>query len=44
MMGQPLNGNRDTIMGLTKDDIQNHKERCFFGNNVSLVVSGDVSA
>jgi predicted Zn-dependent peptidase len=44
MIGQPLNGNRDTVMNLTKEDIQNHKERCFQGSNFSLVVTGDVDA
>lgn len=44
MIGSPLNGNRDTIMNLTPQDIQTHKDRCFSGQNFSLVVTGDVDS
>lgn len=43
MMGQPRNGNRDTVQNLTVKDLEAHRERTLCGNNLVLVVSGSSS-
>ena len=40
MIGQPANGNKDLIPSLTKQNIQDHYNRSFIGQNISVVVSG----
>lgn len=43
MIGQPCNGNRDTIIDLSLQDIKQHKERIFAGKNFCVVATGDVN-
>lgn len=42
-MGQPKNGNRDTVRNLTVKDLQSHQERTYIGKNFGVVVTGDCS-
>ncbi len=43
MVGQPKNGNRDTVKNLTVKDVQSHIENTFCGQNFSVVATGNVS-
>lgn len=43
MLGQPSNGNRDTVHKLTSDDVQSHIDRTFCGKNFAIVATGDVN-
>jgi processing peptidase subunit beta len=43
MIGQPVNGNRDSITSLVKNDLEEHQKRTFVGKNFNVVVSGNVN-
>ena len=43
MIGQPTNGNRDTMGELTLQDLITHREKIFAGRNFCLVASGEVN-
>lgn len=43
MLGQPVNGNRDTVHKLTSEDVQSHIDRTFSGKNFTIVATGDIN-
>ena len=43
MIGQPTNGNRDTMSELTLKHIVDHRDHVFAGKNFCIVATGDVN-
>ena len=43
MVGQPKDGNRDTVKNLTVKDLVQHRENTFCGKNFTVVVTGESS-